>query len=110
MNLDFVTNENDDRIYWSHRSQTATVAGILSVTGVMPFLLLAIAPFFSFFILLVVNLILDIIKIRLRVVRWQDLLRRFRFPINGGYWHTMSRNRLRTSRRSVARFPDDPIL
>ncbi|TBW57456.1 hypothetical protein EZI54_07290 [Marinobacter halodurans] len=110
MHLSLVTGSQGEPIVWAHRSQPATVLGVLSVFGVAPFLFWLMFPYGSVFFILMANLILDVIKIRMRVVRWTDLLRRIRFFVNAGYWKITSRNRLRQARRSVATFPGDPIL
>lgn len=110
MNLHLVQTPEGEPIKWAHRSQLATVAGVFSVFGVMPFLLLLMMPYMWLFVPLVLNFTLDIIKIRLRVVRWQDVARRLRFVFNGGYWYVTTRNRLRHARRAVATFPKDAIF
>lgn len=82
-------------IIWSQKSQKATVGGFVSVVGVIPFLFLLMFPYAFFFQLALLNFGLDIYRTKKRANRWVDIIRRFRFLINGGYWRVTSRQKIR---------------
>jgi hypothetical protein len=94
MKVSFIEHEGSP-IIWAHKSQRATVGRMVSVLGVLPFLFLLMFPYAIFFYAALLNLALDIYRTRKRVLRWSDILRRFRFFINGGYWYVSSRQKLR---------------
>lgn len=99
MKLHLVKDRNGDPIVWAHKSVPATVAGKVSVMGLLPFLLLPIMPYSWVFWPAVINLILDIYKTKKRASRWADIIRRFRFMLNGGYWYVHTRHFNRQNRR-----------
>ncbi|ARM86203.1 hypothetical protein MARSALSMR5_04183 (plasmid) [Marinobacter salarius] len=95
MKLHLVKNRNGDPIIWTHKSQKATVAGFVSVIGVVPFLFLFVFPYASVLWFAVVNFVLDIYRNKKRAYRWADIIRRFRFALNGGYWRVISQHQVR---------------
>lgn len=84
-----------DPVIWAHKSQKATLGGFVSVMGILPFAFLVIFPYGFVFQIAIVNFGLDIYRTRKRANRWVDILRRFRFVINGGYWKVQSPQALR---------------
>lgn len=94
MKLNFAEYEGGP-IIWAHKSQRATVGRTVSVIGVLPFLFLLMFPYAIFFYLALINLVLDVYRTKKRVLRWSDILRRFRFFMNGGYWYVSSKHKLR---------------
>lgn len=82
-------------VIWSQKSQKATVGGVVGVTGVLPFLFLVMFPYAMFFQIALLNFVLDIYRTKKRANRWVDLIRRFRFLLNGGYWRVMSAQKVR---------------
>lgn len=94
MKLHLVETEHGP-IIWSQKSQKATVGGFVSVMGVLPFMFLLMFPYAFFFQLALLNFVLDIYRTKKRANRWVDILRRFRFLINGGYWRVVSAQKIR---------------
>jgi len=82
-------------IIWANKSQRATVAGFVSVTGVIPFLFLVIFPYGIVVKIAFINFFLDIYKTKKRANRWVDIIRRARILMNGGYWKVESAHFLR---------------
>jgi len=95
MKLHLVTKPNGDPIIWSHKSQKATVGGFVSVLGILPFLFLLVFPYGTVFYFAIVNFGLDIYRNKKRAYRWADIIRRFRFALNGGYWRVHSQHQVR---------------
>lgn len=89
---------NTGPIIWAHKSQRASVGGVVSIVGILPFAFLLLFPYAIFFQLAVVNLVLDIYRTRKRAYRWADITRRFRFVINGGYWRVQRAHALRQTK------------
>jgi hypothetical protein len=84
-----------DPVVWAQKSQRATVAGFVSVTGILPFFFLVIFPYAFVFQLALINFCLDIYKTKKRANRWVDITRRMRMVITGGYWRVESAHFLR---------------
>lgn len=84
-----------DPIIWAHKSQKATVANFVSIMGILPFVFLLVFPYGIVFQCALINFGLDIYRTRKRANRWVDMLRRFRFMLNGGHWKVQSRQKLR---------------
>jgi len=99
MKLHLVQDANGDPIVWSHKSVPATLGGKVSVMGILPFILLLIMPYSWVFWPVLTNFVLDIYKTHKRANRWADIIRRFRFPLNGGYWYVQSHHQGRQTRR-----------
>lgn len=93
-----------ETIIWAHKSQRATVAGVVSLLGVLPLLILVLAPYATVFYLVVANLVLDIYRTKKRAARWTDLLRKLRLLLTAGYWRLQSRHRTRQSKRTWNEF------
>ncbi len=85
-------------IIWAQKSQRATVGGVFSVMGVLPFLFLLMFPYAFFFQVALINLVLDIYRTRKRAHRWADIVRRFRVLMNGGYWRVRSAHKNRQTK------------
>jgi len=85
-------------VIWAHKSQKATLGGFVSVMGILPFVFLLVFPYGTVFQLAAINFALDVYRTRKRANRWVDILRRFRFLINGGYWKVSTTHKHRQTK------------
>jgi len=91
-------------IRWADKSMVATIGGVVSVKGVLPFMLILMFPYTSMVVVAFINLGLDIYRTKKQANRWADIFRRLRFVLNGGYWRVQPARRVTQIQASVAKY------
>lgn len=99
MKVSFYTMAEGQPLIWANAGKTATLAGIVSVKGVWPFLFLPIFPHGWLIKFCVFNLVLDMYLRRKKADGLKSLARRYRMTLNAGYWRLMSRHQVRQRER-----------
>lgn len=103
MKLSLILIDNEP-VVWANKSKPASIAGKVSVMGVLPFCLLLFMPYSTVFWATLTNFLLDIYKHQVGALRWADVFRGYRTIFNGGYWHPHSTHFVRQTKRSWDHF------
>ena len=95
-----------ETIIWANHTKKATFGKFIEIKVGGPFVLLLQFPYFEVFVILMINLSLNLIRNYMRANRWKDLIRPFRYVLNGGYWTVTSKQKIRQLQRSVSYYKD----